>query len=169
MINSFNCNTFISSSFLDYPDNENISIIFYMPGCNNNCIGCQNKELKEYVGYEEEDLILEKIKERCLKEHSNKLCLQGGDPLFSKNLDLTRYILDKMSSTFDICIYTGLNISEVKKLDLRGFKFIKCGKFDEDLYIGSKKTDTYLQFASSNQELYDADLNLISKNGIYYF
>lgn len=169
MINSFNCNNYISYSFLDYPDNKSLAIIFYMPGCEHHCLGCQNNNLKKYEGYEEEELIIDFLIKKCLKEHTNKLCLQGGDPLFKLNLSLTRTILDKMSSDFDICIYTGADIEEVKLYNLKGFKFIKCGIFDQSQYVGSKKTDTYLQFATKNQKLYNEDLNLVSKDGIYYF
>lgn len=169
MINYFNYNEYISSSFLDYPDNKSISIIFYMPGCSRNCVGCQNEQLKTYIGYEDKDKIIEFLIEKCKKEHTNKLCLQGGDPLFENNIDLTKFILNKMSDDFDICIYTGADIEEVKKLNLTGFKYIKCGIFDKSKYIGSEKTDKYLQFATKNQMLYDSDLKLLSKDGIYYF
>ena len=36
-------------------------------------------------------------------------------------------------------------------------------------YIGSKKTDDYIQFATKNQKLYDKDLILLSKDGVYYY
>lgn len=74
-----------------------------------------------------------------------------------------------LGNDFDICIYTGALIDEVKKLNLSGFKFIKCGVFDKTKFIGSKKTDDYIQFATSNQELYNEFLELISHDGIYYF
>ena len=74
-----------------------------------------------------------------------------------------------LGNDFDICIYTGALIDEVKKLNLSGFKFIKCGVFDKTKFIGSKKTDEYIQFATSNQELYNEFLELISHDGIYYF
>jgi len=169
MINKFNCNKYISSSFLDYPDNENLCVIFYMPGCNRKCEGCQNINLQEPTNYEQIDEIIEILEQYCKKEHTNKICLQGGDPLFDSNLPITRQILVKMGSNYDICIYTGASLAEVKTLNLTGFKYIKCGIFNKSKYIGSKKTDDYLQLATSNQELYDSNLNLLSKDGIYYF
>ena len=69
----------------------------------------------------------------------------------------------------EICIYTDADIEEVKKLKLNGFKFIKCGRFDTTKFIGSNKTNEYLQLASKNQALYDKDFNLLSKEGIFYF
>ena len=169
MISPSNFNTYISESFLDYPDNSSLTLIFYMPGCSYNCKGCQNIDLQKFEGYLETTILTDLLYSSCKKSRTNKLCLQGGDPLFKENLYFTKYILSKLSNLLDICIYTGATIKEVKKLGLSGFKFIKCGKFDISKFIGSKKTDTYLQFASSNQQLYDKDLNLLSKDGIYYF
>ena len=164
-----NYSKFVSESFLDYPDNSSLSVIFYMPGCNRNCKGCQNSLLKEEVQYENIDKLIEFLRKKCERSQTNKLCLQGGDPLFNRNIAVTKRILDKLSNTLDICIYTGANIDEVKKANLHGFKYIKCGKFDESEFIGSQKTDDYMQFATKNQKLYDANLKLLSKDGIYNF
>lgn len=169
MIKPYDYYDFISESFLDYPDNNSLSIIFYMSGCDRNCEGCQNTNLKEYREYNNIDLLVNILEEKCKKEYTNKICLQGGDPLYKHNIILTKYLLDKLSKKYDICIYTGAEINEVKSYNLTGFKFIKCGIFDKNKYIGSKKTDTYIQFATSNQKLYDSNLNLLSKDGIYYF
>lgn len=164
-----NYNDFITESFLDYPDNSSLCVIFYMPGCSRNCRGCQNYTLKKEVEYEDIDNLIELLKNKCKSSHTNKLCLQGGDPLFIKNIETTKYILNKLSDILDICIYTGANIEEVKKYNLKGFKYIKCGEFDDSKFVGSKKTDTYIQFATTNQQLYDENLNLLSKDGIYNF
>lgn len=169
MVKLSNCSNFISTSFLDYPDNSSLAIVFYMSGCDRNCNGCQNEDLKEYLGYEDIDLLVEFLESKCIKEHTNKICLQGGDPLYKDNLFFTKYILSKLSKRYDICIYTGANITEVKKLNLKGFKYIKCGIFDKTKYVGSKKTDEYIQFATRNQKLYDSNLNLLSKDGVFYF
>ena len=169
MIDLSNYNIFLSESFLDYPDNSSLSVIFYMPGCDRNCEGCQNYNLKQEEEYRDQNEIIKGIYNYCIKSKTNKLCLQGGDPLYKNNIQFTEIILQSLSNKLDICIYTGAEINEVKSYNLKGFKFIKCGIFDLNQYIGSKKTDTYLQFATKNQKLYDKDLNLISKDGIYYF
>ena len=164
-----NYDNFVSESFLDYPDNSSLSVVFYMPGCNRNCKGCQNSSLRDEVKYKDVDELVTFLKNKCSASHTNKLCLQGGDPLFNRNIAVTKRILDKLSKTLDICIYTGANIDEVKKADLHGFKYIKCGIFDETKFIGSKKTDDCMQFATKNQQLYNSDLQLVSKDGIYNF
>ena len=169
MITPLNFNNFVSESFLDYPDNSSLSLVFYMPGCNRSCKDCQNKDLQNFEGFTYIDIIASSLYELSIASRTNKLCLQGGDPLYKDNLPYTKYLLSKLGKTLDICIYTGADIEEVKKLKLNGFKYIKCGKFDIKKYIGSKKTDQYLQFASKNQALYDENLNLLSKEGIFYF
>lgn len=158
----------VQSTFLEYPDNSSIATIFYFSGCDRNCEGCQNTSLKEYTPLDEKE-VLSGIVNYSKRLKTNKVVLCGGDPLYKKNLDLTRKILYNLGNDFDICIYTGALIDEVKKLNLNGFKFIKCGVFDKTKFIGSKKTDDYIQFATSNQELYNEFLELISHDGIYYF
>lgn len=169
MIDLSNYNNFLSESFLDYPDNSSLSVIFYMPGCDRKCKGCHNVNLQDSVIYKDQQQIIDGIYNYCLKSKTNKLCLQGGDPLYKSNIDFTKIILQSLSNKVDICIYTGAEINEIKAYNLKGFKFIKCGKFDINNYVGSLKTNEYLQFASKNQQLYDKDLNLVSKDGIYYF
>lgn len=169
MIKQEDFNKFVSESFLDYPNNSDISIILYLPGCDRNCKGCQNSNLQYFEEFENLDILINYLIKKCSSAHTNKICLQGGDPLYKDNIKTTKYILSKLSKNYDICIYTGGDIEEVKKLNLQGFKFIKCGIFDESKYIGSFKTDNYIQFATSNQKLYNSDLKLISKDGIYYF
>lgn len=158
----------VQSTFLEYPDNSSIATIFYFSGCDRNCEGCQNTSLKDYKSLDEKE-VLSGIVNYSKRLKTNKVVLCGGDPLYKKNLDLTRKILYNLGNDFDICIYTGALIDEVKKLNLNGFKFIKCGVFDKTKFIGSKKTDDYIQFATSNQELYNEFLELISHDGIYYF
>lgn len=158
----------VQSTFLEYPDNSSIATIFYFSGCDRNCEGCQNTSLKEYTPLDEKE-VLSGIVNYSRRLKTNKVVLCGGDPLYKKNIDLTRKILYNLGNDFDICIYTGALIDEVKKLNLSGFKFIKCGVFDKTKFIGSKKTDDYIQFATSNQELYNEFLELISHDGIYYF
>jgi anaerobic ribonucleoside-triphosphate reductase activating protein len=138
-----------------------------MAGCSSNCENCHNPELQEYIATSLD--IHQELKLNCFRNKTNKIVLCGGDPLYPENLELTRKILHELSGEYDICIYTGYDIEMVRNLKLGGFKYIKCGIFNNKLYIGSEKKEEYLQFASSNQKLYDADLNLLSKDGRFYF
>lgn len=160
-------NNFLTETFLEYPDNSSISAILYFRGCDRNCKGCQNKDLQKYEPLPDD--IIDIIVDYCKRLKTKKLVLCGGDPLYIKNLPVTRKILNTFCNILDICIYTGATIEEVKKLNISGFKFIKCGRFDESKFINSLKTDDFMQFATSNQELYDENLNLLSNNGVFKY
>lgn len=162
-----NRSDYITETFLEYPDNSSIATIVYFRGCDRDCKGCHNTTLQDYEPLPEE--VSQEIRDFCSRIRTNKVVLCGGDPLYGKNVKTTRKILKDLGNDFDICIYTGADIEEVKTLNLTGFKFIKCGFFDASQYIGSKKTDDYIQFATKNQKLYDRDLNLLSKDGVYYY
>lgn len=157
-------------NFLDFPSPEDGSVSVFMSGCIHNCKDCQNPDLQRFEdivdSYED---ILNNIKIFCTRNNTNKIVLSGGDCLFSKNLPLTQYLLENLSD-YEVCLYTGYDIDYVKSvLKQNSFKYVKCGKFIKELYQESEKTDTYMKFASSNQELYDSNFNLISTNGIFNF
>jgi anaerobic ribonucleoside-triphosphate reductase activating protein len=157
----------IETSFLEYPDNKSLCVILYMSGCSLFCENCHNTELQKYTKTPLD--IYEQLKYVCERNRTNKLVLCGGDPLFRDNIDTTKMILHELSNDYDICIYTGYEIERVKETGIKGFTFVKCGTFDKNLFIGSEKKEEYLQFASSNQKLYNEDLELVSDNGRYYF
>ena len=159
---------YITETFLEYPDNSSVAVIFYCGGCDRNCPGCHNTELQNYIKFDSEQVIGELV-DYCKRLNTNKIVLCGGDPLYHKNLSLTGDILRTLGGRYDICIYTGANIDEVKALDITGFKFVKCGIFEASKFVGATKTDDYIRFATTNQELYDSQFNLLSKDGTYYF
>ena len=164
------------TTFLDYPDPDNIAVVVIMSGCSHNCLGCQNPQLQklhEEWTYEQEQKILLEIQHRCLRNETNKIVLSGGDPLNPCNRNLTIHICELLGNNpeykYDICIYTGYDIEDVKEMGLNGFKFIKCGKFDAHSMRESKKTNDYIQFVNETQNLYDDHFNRISDLGKYYF
>lgn len=163
----------IIPSFIDYPDNESLCLCVVMMGCVHNCKGCQNP-LFQNSNYANgtrtvsvKDLCLE-LKELCRRNETNKICLSGGDPLSPFNISFTKELLKELKE-YDVCIYTGYDIDYVMKNDVRGFKFIKCGKFDLSQKRDSEKDDEKIIFASPNQSLYNSEYKLLSKSGIYYF
>lgn len=159
---------YITETFLEYPDNSSIAVIFYCGGCDRDCPGCHNTELQNFIKFDSEQVIKELV-EYCKRLNTNKIVLCGGDPLYCKNIPLTKDILNSLGSNYDICIYTGASIDEVKAIDIHGFKFVKCGMFLANMFVGATKTDEYMRFATTNQQLYDSNFNLLSKDGIYYF
>lgn len=162
----------IQSTWLDYPDNESLVIIVCIMGCDNGCFMCQNPDFQNpyYLNSTKEytvDSFIKEIEYLCERNKTNKLVMSGGDPLAPCNIDFTKEFLSKTS--LEVCVYTGHSIEYVKEHQIKGFKFIKCGKFDYRKLRESYKTDELIQFASPNQKLYDSDYNLLSENGIYKF
>ena len=162
----------LQASWLDYPDNSNLAVVVCFMGCDNGCYKCQNPDFQN-PQYDNgtclftPEMLEDKLKEVCRRNHTNKVVLSGGDPLAYCNIDFTKEFLEKTS--FDVCVYTGHDIEYVKEHFVKGFKFIKCGKFDFNNLRESVKTDDYIQFASPNQCLYDGEYNILSENGIYKF
>ena len=162
----------ISATWLDYPDDKSLALTVVMMGCDNGCLKCQNPEFqnplydkltKDYTPQELE----EELKILGKRNRTNKLVLSGGDPLAACNIEFTKEFLNITS--FDVCIYTGHNIEWVKEHNVSNFAFVKCGKFDYKTFRESLKNDEKMVFASPNQELYNNNFDLLSKDGIYYF
>lgn len=164
-------------TFLDYPDNKSNAILVYFIGCSFSCEGCHNKDLQDenYInGFEmDAETLIKSIQYSCEKSKTNKIVFEGGDPLYKGNFLNVFKAVEKLKNNYDITIYTGNDIETIKalreKLSFKGYKFIKCGKYIQRLKQKSEKTDEYISFGSKNQELYDGNLNLLSKDGIYYF
>ena len=162
----------IQTTWLDYPDNESLAIIVCMMGCDNGCFMCQNPDFQNpfYLNSTKEytvESFTKEIEYLCERNKTNKLVMSGGDPLAPCNIEFTKKFLE--ITTFDVCIYTGHNLDWVKQFNVNGFKFVKCGKFDYKTFRESLKTDDMMRFASPNQELYNNNFDLLSKDGIYYF
>ena len=162
----------ISESWLDYPDNVSLAMVVVMMGCDNGCPCCQNPDFQNpfyTIGTKDVsvDSLVNDVEYICHRNLTNKVVLSGGDPLSPCNIEFTKDFLSKTS--MDVCIYTGHNIEYVKEHQVKGFKYIKCGKFDFNNKQESFKNDELMQFASPNQCLYNDKYELLSENGIYRF
>ena len=161
-------------TFIDYPTVDNWAVIFYFAGCCNNCNNCQNRELQnpEYKGgmiLQDEEELYNLVKKICKKHDTTKIVLSGGDPLYITNREIVKNFLNKYGSFYDICIYTGYSIDDVKEFGIQNFKFIKCGRYDETCKQISEKTEDHIQLASTNQNFYNAKYEQLSQNGILKF
>lgn len=163
----------LDTTYLDYPSPDDIAVVMIMAGCCHNCPGCQNPELQQHFGGPLSDKVIsmccQGLLNWCERNETNKVVLSGGDCLFLDNRVLTRTICENFGSKLDICIYTGYSIDEVKQMGIKGFKYIKCGKFDCNNMQESKKTDEYIQFVNKTQNLYDSNYNQLSVDGRFYF
>jgi organic radical activating enzyme len=162
-------------TWIDYPDNENLAIIIYFMGCEQSCLNCHNTEFKnpkhnKNTRYLDFKSFTEEIEYHSTLYQTNKIVFTGGDPLSSYNMEFVKGYL-KVAPVYNkhICIYTSYDISYVRSNNVSGFKFIKCGKYIEELKQKSYKTDELFQLASSNQNIYNSNLELISKLGVLKF
>jgi hypothetical protein len=164
-----------SYTWLDYPDRDSYCVYVSCLGCDNFCSNCHNTILQNYNTDKINEKIhikvfsvtefYEELKKFCIKSKDNKVVLGGADFLYSLNIEFTKQFVKSYGNIFDICIYTGYDIQFIKQNNIKGFKFIKVGKYDESLKQEAIKTDSYLQLASTNQEIYNQNYNLVSRNG----
>lgn len=163
-------NITLEETYLDYPSPDGNAVIIYMIGCEHHCPGCHSPLLQQNLEYAESNQeILEKIKNYAHRADTNKLVFLGGDPMYSKNLELTTFLVNNLSEEFEICIFTGYNIDYIKKINLKGVKYWKCGTFDINNVRKSMKTDDEYVLASPNQDFYDGNYEKLSENGILNF
>lgn len=160
-----------SMSFLDYFDNYSHAVVVYIMGCNNNCLKCQNKEFQDANYSSSVKININDFKKYLQffsdKYRTNKVVLLGGDPLFSKNIEDVKNIL--LDTKYDFAIYTGYDIEYVKRNNVKNFKFLKCGKYEEIYKQDPFKNDDFMVLGSKNQKVYNEKYELISNDGIINF
>lgn len=162
----------LQTTWLDYPNNFSLAVIVYFHGCEFTCKECHNPYFRTLS---EESISIDlpsfykRIQKFCEDNKTDKVVFSGGDPLYTYNRDLVRQFLLDYGQVFDVCIYTGYSIEQVKRMSIQGFKFLKVGTFDSTKQQDSTKTDSEFRLASFNQELYGPNFGLLSKNGIYRF
>ena len=161
----------ISTTWQDYPSKEDNAILIYFSGCTHNCKGCHNPDLLIKNNFKSLSIqeFYDKIIELCDSNRTNKVVLEGGDPLSPNNIESTRSILNNNYKKFLICVYTGYSIDYVKDNNIKGFEFIKCGRYEIDNKCESYKNDVHLVLASKNQRLYDKNYNQVSNKNVYTF
>lgn len=157
-------------TFNDYPDNESLAVIVYLMGCSNECPGCQNPEFQN-KGHEsgtrqfnlhEFAETVQAFMKRC---NTKKLVLSGGDPMYEGNIAFVKRFLETVGDKIDVCIYTGHTIDYVKANGVKGFRYIKCGKYSADAFQKGGKTDDAMVLATTNQNFYDQNYELVSWEG----
>jgi organic radical activating enzyme len=146
-------------SFIEYPDRNEWCTTLYTVGCPHNCRGCHNEALKnkdyDIVDMFTNEELISFMFELAEKSQSDNFTIIGGEPLAPWNIDGVRELLLSKAHDFNICIYTGYDIEHVKKLGLKGFKYLKTGKYDE----------RYINLAHDSVEL-SSDFTLTNSYGI---
>lgn len=164
----------LSVTFIDYPDPEDIAVIVYFMGCEQNCKNCHNPQFRDPYNKINtiditSDKLIREIEVFCKRNQTNKIVFSGGDPLHPNNIKNVKFLLEELCKEYNIAIYTSYDKDYIVKNDVSGFTFIKSGIFIQEQYQIPEKTDNFIKFASKNQKLYNSKLELISDNGIYFF
>ena len=142
-------------------DGPGLRTSVYLAGCPHHCPGCHNPQswdIKNGTRVEIEDLIKE------IESYGNKkVTITGGDP-FYQDLQLSRLIPKLHRKGYDIWVYTGYTLEEIKsgsKWPLSSGYVKFCLKFVDGLVDGpfiQELRDPNLKFrGSSNQKIYLRD------------
>ena len=158
----------IQPGWTDYPNNDGQCVLVFMHGCTHDCPGCQNVELQVVTGYNETiSGLIKRINVACGVYRTNKVVLTGGDPLCGVNLGVTSELLNRLQQ--DVMVYTGYDVDFVKESGIFGFTYLKCGLFDVNKMVATEISGDYMQFASTNQALYDGNWKKLTDNGRYTY
>lgn len=158
----------IDVTFLDWPTNGDHALIVYVPGCKHNCVGCQSPDLQYEEKFSQYDVyeLAAFLEEELKKYRTDKIIFSGGDPLYHS--EEIQSIIDYFGNSAEFCIYTGFDYKDARKM-VHGYSYIKTGFYDKSLHRESKKTDSEMVLASSNQEIHDENGKLLTENGILKF
>ena len=160
-------------TFIDYPSPEVFAFIVYFSGCNNNCINCHNIELqnpdKGDIIINNSEELKDFIEKQCERYKTRYIVFSGGDPLYYNNKTIIIDFLLKYGKLYNICLYTGLPIEMVKAANLKGFTYIKCGKYEEQFKQQSGNFADKFMLASTNQNIFDENYKQLSDEGILYY
>lgn len=116
--------------------------VLFLQGCDLHCSGCHNQEawdISKGLRLTVAELA-DALRKKCINK---ELTISGGEPLMQAN---AVYELITLLSDFDICLYTGHDISEVPQKLLDKIHYLKYGPYVEKL-----KTTTMPFIGSSNQ------------------
>ena len=117
--------------------------VLFLQGCDLQCIGCQNKSTWDLTKGIKKDVkvLAQELREKCLNK---ELTISGGEPLMQTGA--LRELLEELKD-FDLCLYTGHELNEVPQSILTYLKYIKVGRFVQEL-----RTTTKPFVGSSNQK-----------------
>lgn len=123
-------------------DGPGIRTVLFMQGCDLRCKGCQNESTWDINDGDEVD-ICELVEELNKKVFNKKITITGGEPLYQKEALID--LIDKLSEKkFDIALYTGHAKEEVSEEIIKKVKYLKTGRFIENLkttikpFVGSE-------------------------------
>lgn len=124
--------------------------VLFLQGCDLQCIGCQNKSTWDLTKGIKKDVkvLAQELREKCFNK---ELTISGGEPLMQTGA--LRELLEELKD-FDLCLYTGHELNEVPQSILIYLKYIKVGRFVQEL-----RTTTKPFVGSSNQRFMEVSHN----------
>lgn len=124
--------------------------VLFLQGCDLQCIGCQNKSAWDLTKGIKKDVkvLAQELREKCFNK---ELTISGGEPLMQTGA--LRELLEELKD-FDLCLYTGHELNEVPQSILTYLKYIKVGRFVQEL-----RTTTKPFVGSSNQRFMEVSHN----------
>ncbi len=134
-------------------DGPGLRTVIFLQGCNMHCPGCHNKSSWDVTGGVEYSVkeLAAILREKC---PNKKLTISGGEPLLQA--DAVEELCAELDD-FNLCLYTGHELSDVPKSIMAHLRYLKYGSFVE------AKHSSVLPFVgSSNQkfiELYGGNKN----------
>jgi anaerobic ribonucleoside-triphosphate reductase activating protein len=144
----------INASCVDF---KGWSTVLQVSGCSHGCSGCFNTSSHNPKSGQlfTEDTYQE-LQSYLDKPYINNLVLQGGDPLFKRNvpeiLKLCKRIKNELQDK-NIVLFTGYTLTQIQSSQqlspiLSTIDYLVDGKFEKDLKVSGKF------FGSSNQRIY---------------
>ncbi len=124
--------------------------VLFLQGCNLKCSGCQNQstwDINKGKLIDVKELALQ-IRKKC---KNKKLTISGGEPLLQANS--LKDLLEELKD-FNLCLYTGHELSDVPPEILKYLKYIKVGSFKKELMTTIKPF-----VGSTNQEFIEVRHN----------
>lgn len=103
--------------------------VLFLQGCDLHCKGCQNQSSWDISRGVKTDVaeLARDLRARCFNK---ELTISGGEPLMQKEALLE---LINLLDDFDLCLYTGHDVSEVPKEILAKLHYLKYGPYVEEL------------------------------------
>lgn len=131
-------------------DGPGYRTVLFLQGCDLQCIGCQNKSTWDLTKGIKKDVkvLAQELREKCFNK---ELTISGGEPLMQTGA--LRELLEELKD-FDLCLYTGHELNEVPQSILTYLKYIKVGRFVQEL-----RTTTKPFVGSSNQRFMEVSHN----------
>lgn len=124
--------------------------VLFLQGCDLHCKGCQNESTWDITKGTKKDVkeLARELRKMCFNK---ELTISGGEPLMQTEA-LTE-LLEELKD-FDLCLYTGHDLNEIPQGILSYLKYIKVGRFVQDL-----RTTTKPFVGSTNQEFIEVRNN----------